>query len=278
MSRKQKTYETDPMELRSRRRKRRERERRLKWFLSFLTVLIIILIAIIFRRIALRHFDEFKAPLENPTYWYEQTQDILFLTSTPTPTSSPTATVPTPTPSPTATFTPTLSPTPTLTPTPKLRPRKTVDGNAADLLETEESIRRINRLNEIDGSYSEEYWFEPIGTPQPFDASVIYPNADCTWMGVAGVLIDNRNEPQYALYIRLGFPDGTFHETQAGLFPDIGDSGYLIEVARPVHPFEEAVWIQILDEKYQPASERLSFRPSSNCQKSLTMINFMRTR
>ena len=26
-------------------------------------------------------------------------------------------------------------------------------------------------------NFREEYWFEPIGTPQPFDASVIYPNS-----------------------------------------------------------------------------------------------------
>ena len=276
MSKKKKSYETDPMELRNRRRKRRERERRLKWFLSFLAILIIILIAIIFRRIALRHIgDEFKAPLDNPTYWYEQTRDILFLTSTPTMTSTPTATVPTPTPSPTLTFTPTVSPTPTLTPTPKLRPRKTVEGNAADLLETEESIRTVNRFKEGIGQIS-DYWFEPMGSYTPVDPAEVYPNADCTWMGVAGVLIDKRNEPQIGFYIQVGFADGSMIETLSGLFPIYGDSGYEITLARPVQAFESPIWIQIFDENRLPASAKLYFRPNSSCEKSLTMINFQR--
>ena len=271
-----KPYEPDPLDLRNRRRQRQRRERRIKWFLAALTVAIIILIAIIFRQIALRHFGgEFKAPLENPTYWYQQTQDVLFLTITPTISPTPTATVPSPTLTPTETFTPTLSPTPTLTPTPKLRPRKTVEGNAAELLAQAESTMTAKHFSQGNTQYS-DYWFETIGSPSTFDASSVYPNADCTWMGVAGVLVDKRNQPQIGFFVQVGFADGSLVETLSGLFPGYGDSGYEITLARPVQAFDKPVWIQIFDEYRLPASEKIYFRPSSDCSKSLTMINFQR--
>jgi hypothetical protein len=271
-----KPYEPDPLDLRNRRRQRQRRERRIKWFLAALTVAVIILIAIIFRQIALRHFGgEFKAPLENPTYWYQQTQDVLFLTITPTISPTPTATVPSPTLTPTETFTPTLSPTPTLTPTPKLRPRKTVEGNAAELLAQAESTMTAKHFSQGNTQYS-EYWFETIGSPSTFDASSVYPNADCTWMGVAGVLVDKRNQPQIGFFVQVGFADGSLVETLSGLFPGYGDSGYEITLARPVQAFDKPVWIQIFDEYRLPASEKIYFRPSSDCSKSLTMINFQR--
>ena len=140
---KKKPYDYDDLpDLHSRRQRRLRRERRIKWMLSAAAVLVIILIAILFRHLALKNFGgEYKAPLENPTYWFEQTQDVLFLTITPTISQTPTATAPTPTFTPTITATPTVSPTPTLTPTPKLRPRKTVEGNAADLLAQAESTQ-----------------------------------------------------------------------------------------------------------------------------------------
>ena len=271
-----KPYEPDPMDLRNRRRLRQQRERRIKWLLVILTIGIIFLLAVVFRQIALRQMGGgFKAPLDNPTYWYEQTQEILFLTSTPTATLTPTATVPTPTLTPTMTFTPTLSPTPTLTPTPKLRPRKTVEGNVAELLAQAESTMTAKHFSQGAAQYS-EYWFETMGSPSTFDASSVYPNADCTWVGVAGVLIDKRSQPQIGFYVQVGFADGSLIETLSGLFPGYGDSGYEITLARPVQAFDKPVWIQILDQNRLPASEKVYFRPSSDCTKSLTMINFQR--
>lgn len=270
------TYDPDPLNLRNRRRQRQLRERRLKWLLVFLTIIIIILIAVLFRHIALRQFGGgFKAPIENPTFWYEQTQEIFFLTNTPTMTSTPTATVPTPTMTPTETYTPTLSPTPTLTPTPKLRPRKTVERDVTDHLMQAEKTMTAKRFSEETTQYS-EYWFEMLGTANSFDASSVYSNADCTWMGVAGNLVDKRAQPQIGFFVQVGFADGSLAETLSGLFPVYGDGGYEITLARPVRAFENSVWIQIFDENRLPASEKIHFRPSSDCTKSLTMINFQR--
>ena len=276
MKKQQKSYEPDPFNPRSRRQQRLRRERRIKWILTIAAILFIILTAVIFRQIALRHFGgEYKAPLENPTYWFEKTQDVLFLTITPTISPTPTATMPTPTLTPTVTFTPTISPTPTLTPTPKLRPRKTVEGNPADLLAQAESTLTAKHFNQSVGQYSDA-WFELLGSPSTFNASEVYPNADCTWMGVAGILMDKRGNPQIGYFVQVGFADGSLSETLSGLFPGYGDSGYEIELGRPVHPFDKPVWIQILDENRLPASEKVYFRPSSDCSKSLTMINFQR--
>lgn len=274
---KKKTTEPDYPDLRSRRQRRLKRERRAKWVLTLIAILIIIGIAVLFRHFALSKLgDAFKAPLENPTYWFEQTQEILFLTITPTASQTPTATVPTPTFTPTITQTPTISPTPTLTPTPKLRPRKTVEGNAADLLALAESTMTVKHYSQdASAQYSDE-WFELLGRPAPFDPAEVYSNADCTWMGVAGMLTDKRGMPQIGYYVQVGFADGSLEETLSGLFPIYGDSGYEITLARPVHPFDKPVWIQILDSNRHPASEKIYFRPSSDCDKSLTMINFQK--
>ena len=69
------------------------------------------------------------------------------------------------------------------------------------------------------GQYSED-WFELLGSPASFDAAVVYPNADCTWMGIAGTLMDKRGVPQIGYYVRIGFADGTLLETLSGLFPE----------------------------------------------------------
>ena len=271
MKKQQKSYEPDPLSLRSRRQQRLKRERRIKLLMTLLAILVIIMIAVIFRRFALHHIiGDYKAPIENPTFWFEQTRENLFLTITPTISQTPTATVPSPTFTATATYTPTISPTPTLTPTPKLRPRKTVEGNAADLLAQAESTRIAKYFSEGSAQRSDD-WFELLGNLSTFNASEVYPNADCTWMGVAGVLVDKRGEPQIGYYVQVGFADGSMVETLSGLFP-----GYELTLGRPVHAFDKPLWIQVLDENRLPASEKVYFRPSSNCAKSLTMINFQK--
>lgn len=276
MKKQQKSYEPDPLSLRTRRQQRLKRERRIKLFMTLAAILVIILIAVIFRRFALHHIiGDYKAPIENPTFWFEQTQENLFLTITPTISQTPTATVPTPTFTSTATYTPTISPTPTLTPTPKLRPRKTVEGNAADLLAQAESTRVAKYFSQGLAQRSED-WFELLGNLSTFNASEVYPNADCTWMGVAGVLVDKRGDPQIGYYVQVGFADGSMVETLSGLFPGYGESGYELTLGRPVHAFDKPLWIQVLDENRLPASEKVYFRPSSNCAKSLTMINFQK--
>lgn len=280
MKKQRKTFDQDLPDLRQRRRRRQQRERRFKWILALIAILAIILIAVIFRRLALKYFsDTYKAPINNPTLWFEQTRDGLFSTITPTVTGTPTATVPSPTLTPTRTMTPTITLTPTLTPTPKLRPRKTVEGNAADLLMQAEST--LEALHADDGPVEEENvlsetWFEMMGNAATFNASEVYPNSDCSWMGVAGVLIDNRGEPQIGYYVQIGFEDGRIEETLSGLFPGYGESGYELTLARPVQLFEQPVWIRILDPARHIASEQIYFRPSSDCEKSLTMINFRR--
>ncbi len=278
MKKKKKSYSSDFPDPRQRRQERLRRERRIKWLLTLAAILMIALIAVIFRRIALRQIGGgYKAPLENPTYWFEQTPENLFSTITPTITMTPTATVPSPTLTPTATWTPTISPTPTLTPTPKLRPRKTMEGNAAELLAQAESTLAAKHLRGNGGSGQiSDSWFELLGSPTLFDAAEVYPNSDCSWMGVAGTLTDKRGDPQIGYFVQVGFADGSFSETLSGLFPGYGESGYEITLARPVQAFDKPVWIQVLDSERRQASEKVYIRPNSDCSKSLTIINFRR--
>lgn len=204
--------------------------------------------------------------------------NVSFLGPTATMTPSATATRPTATPTNTLTPTPTLTPTVTLSPTPRVRPKITVEGGPPDPIAVAEMTQEAYHQAILTGTEVPQQWFELSGNPTAFDGSLIYENADCTWMGVAGVLIDRRGEPQIGYYVQIGYSDGRQLETLSGLYPNYGESGYELTIARPVQNFESPLWIRVLNSERVPVSEKFYFRPSSQCERSLTVINYLRIR
>ena len=129
-----KRVDDDPLAMsRARRKRRKKRERILKYVLLGITAAIIIAAVWFVYSMVMENVSRVYNPGQDPTYSFELTREVMFRTITATPTLSPT---PTGTPAPSETPSPTVSLTPTLSPTPKLRPRKTVEGSAAELLET----------------------------------------------------------------------------------------------------------------------------------------------
>ncbi len=271
-----KRVDDDPLAMsRARRKRRKKRERIFKYVLLGITAAIIIAAVWFVYSMVMENVSRVYNPGQDPTYSFELTQEVMFRTATATPTLSPT---PTETPAPSETPSPTVSLTPTLSPTPKLRPRKTVEGSAADLLALAEATMTAKHVLEGSNEPISDVWFELYGNIATFDAAEVYPNNNCSWMGVAGVLVDKRGEPQVGYYVQVGYADGSFTETLSGLFPGYGSSGYEITLARPVQAFEKPIWIRVLDPKRAQASEKVYFKPSSDCAKSLIMINFQRIR
>lgn len=260
-------------------KKRRQQEQRQRIFLTALFLLFFTMLAwMVWSLLTHRFSFGNEQPEQEAHHWYEQTQEVLFPTVTGTATPTATPTVPTATPTLTPTYTPTVTFTPTLSPTPKIHKRTTHEVSPADLL----LIAEKTKAAEIEQKKAEradtETWFEITGDPTAADASRIYDNADCTWMGVAGTLTDKRGTPQIGYYVQVGFPDGTLIETLSGLYPNYGESGYELTLARPLTIFEEPIWICVLDDSRTPVSDRIWFRPGRSCDKTLTLINFTRVK
>ncbi len=215
----------------------------------------------------------------------------MFSTVTGTPTFTATATVPTATISVTPTETATVTPTSTVSPTPKLRTRTPSAGErlptSTPLLLLNAAETEIAALKVAETAISistppyatPDAWFEMQGRPGAVNADIIYPNAECSWMGVAGLVNDVRGDPIMGKYVQVGnFEDGEIRETLSGLFPIYGESGYEITIARPVQEIPHPLWIQLLNEAHVPISEKIYFKPSSSCDRSLVLINFQRIR
>lgn len=233
--------------------------------------------------------QQLKTSQTKPPTGKKEEFGVAFLTATHTPTFTATLTVPTSTmtftqtPTNTVTSTSTLTPTITLTPTPRLRPNTVTPQNLvaqpADVLTMAETTVVAALFAGRTPGAPTEMWFEMAGNPGALNANVIYSNADCSWMGVAGIITDLRGDPVVGLYVQIGgFEDGRIEETLSGLYPNYGESGYEITIARPVQVFEHPIWIQLLDENHVPVSEKKYFKPSDDCDKSLILINFHKVR
>lgn len=265
------------LQSRERRKKRRQTERRLRTFL-FLFVFGLIIGGAYFVWISVKSRDSWSAKHLDISDPVSEGGEVRFIEATPSFTPSPTPTRPTPTPTYTHTPTATLTPTTTLTPTPRIRLKITAENGSTDPIAAAELTQEAYHQAILTGTQIPQQWFELSGNPASFDGSLVYENADCTWMGVAGVLLDRRGEPQIGYYVQIGYSDGRQLETLSGLYPNYGESGYELTIARPVQNFESPLWIRVLNSERVPVSEKFYFRPSSLCEKSLTVINYLRIR
>lgn len=240
---------------------RRARNRR--FLFAFLAV---VAVGILVRMMVLS-YGKRAATLATPTaeetkiQAYQTLYDALFVTPTGTATLTMTATVPTATVTPLPSETPTPTATATLTSTPRIGTR-TPRGNAETSADSEP----------LTGER-----FSVLGQPGAINANVMYPNSNCSWMGVAGIATDARGEPMIGYYVRVGgFENGEEKETMTGLFEAYGESGYEITLARPVQEIKGPLWIQMYNPERKPVSEKTYFDPSERCERSLILINFQR--
>ncbi len=268
-----------PYERRLKRKKEKEQQKKI------LIVLLLLLFAgLVYLGIGLLDhqfsFEKITGKPEANDLMVHSGEGLQLLTPTETNTFTPSPTVPTATPTITMTPTATMTLTPTLTPTPKIRPKLTTVAAPAESMARAEETLAVEHAKQglLTSTPQNKVWFEMIGLPASLDANLIYSNAGCTWMGIAGNLTDNRNVPQVGYYVRVGFPDDRIEETLSGLYPVYGEGGYEITIARPVQTFETPLWIRIYDPGHNPVSEKIYFKPSSDCAGSLTLFNFVRTK
>lgn len=282
-------FDPDLLDRLDRRRKKKRRDSCLNRIFVLL-ILITFITALFFAWILISRDGKAKVDEKRiQTQWFEQTFSVLFSTITLPPTDTATPTVPTPTVSSTPTVTATVTPTPTLTATPRLRTRTPSSGdslpsstplmllNAAETeiaaMKSQETVTNLKLTQQA----TPDQWYTVQGQPGALNADIVYPNANCSWMGVAGQVIDARGNPIIGLYVQVGyFENEEVRETLSGLFPIYGESGYEITIARPVQEIPYPLWIQLLNESHVPVSDKTYFKPSQNCDRSLILINFTR--
>ena len=126
-----------------------------------------------------------------------------------------------------------------------------------------------------------DYPFIAQSQPVGIDATLLYPDRNCEWMGVGGQITDMQGRPYREIIVRLtGTIDGkTINLTSlAGTATKYGEAGY--EFTLSDHPISstEDLWLWLVDQESVPLSGRVYFDTYSSCSKNLIIINFKQVR
>jgi hypothetical protein len=280
-------YDSDANERKIRLKKKRKTKSCLSQLILLLLILSLITAAIFVWLVSKRDHPYSKFSDVEKTQWFEQTSAVQFFTPTSSQTPTSTATIPSPTVTPTFTPTKTVTLTVTSTVTPLLQrktPTKTIPSSTPLIQLNAEETKIIGTLKAATETLptitaTPDMWFEIIGKPGTMDANLIYENAGCTWAGVGGNITDSRGDPIIGIRIQIGgFENNEIREGLSGQFPAYGESGFEITIARPVRTFTDPLWIQLLNDHEIPISEKIYFKPSDHCEKSLILMNFIKVK
>ncbi len=181
---------------------------------------------------------------------------------------------------PTATQTPmSLPPTWTPTATQTLFPTSTPDLNAGLPTPIDGGILTVPTATPAS---SARYTFALQSEPAAIDASVLYPDRSCNWMGVGGQVLDLQGSGITGITVQVG---GRLDNKTVTLYPSLtgtalkyGPAGYEVTLAEKPLASDRTVWIQLLDQQKMPLSERVYFSTSADCDKNLIIINFKQVR
>ncbi len=224
-------------------------------FLTLLAILGIILVVVWFA-LVFRNPNSSVNPFPPPTL----PAQIVLPTQTPTQPALP----PTWTPVVTATEVPTFTPVPTKTAT----------------LSATEIVAKGPTPTATEAPVS-LYVFDLDGTPAGFDASVLYPERDCQWLGVGGQVLDMKNHPVIGITVQIGGTLGTDVIDQTsltGLALKYGDAGYEFDIARQPVATTQTMWVRLIDQARLPLSPKVIFDTYPECQRNLIIINFRQVR
>ena len=144
---------------------------------------------------------------------------------------------------------------------------------AADDPETSDTTMVFNQLQEsIPGSFLPYNLqsVEPIYT-----TNFAHPELGCDWMGVAGQIFDENQQPVNGLVVVVeGVTNNTMVELLgfSGLAEMYGPGGYELVLSDVNGP--GIFWIQLFGEDGEPLSEIYSFQMDGTCEQNLAVINF----
>lgn len=111
---------------------------------------------------------------------------------------------------------------------------------------------------------------EPVYT-----TNFVYPEAGCDWMGVAGQIFGDDQDPQNDLVVVVeGAVNNNMVEVlgYSGLAQAYGPGGYELKLSQVNKP--GLFWIQLFDQQGNPLSDIYSFQMDGTCEQNLAIINF----
>ena len=106
-------------------------------------------------------------------------------------------------------------------------------------------------------------------------------NRSCSWLGVAGRIIDLQGRHATGIFVHLG---GTLNGQKmditslSGTALDYGQSGYEFTIAEQPVASTQTLWVQLIDQSGLSLSERFLFDTYGDCGKNLILISFKQVR
>lgn len=125
------------------------------------------------------------------------------------------------------------------------------------------------------------YSFDLQSAPTGIDASVLYPERDCKWMGVGGQVVDLQGRPVTGITVQIGGTMGTRVIDQTsltGLALKYGEAGYEFEISKQPESTSQSIWVRLIDQARLPLSPKVYFDTYEDCQRNLIIINFRQVR
>lgn len=188
----------------------------------------------------------------------------------PTATSTPTATM---TPRPSATATATSTPTATATPQPTVTPFPTDTLSPSELL-TQAKVGTSTATSSPVTGYS---YTVQDGNPVAISSSIMRPESDCKWMGVAGQVIGLDDAPVLGLRVQLY---GSLHgrvkaiTSLSGTVDRYGKAGYEITINDFPTATYRTLWLQLFSQAGGALSDKVYIETYASCDKNLIIVNF----
>lgn len=182
---------------------------------------------------------------------------------------------------PTSTPTPPMLPatwTPTITQTvmPSITPEPYTDTLAPTMVGSDLLQAPVNTPDN-----NANYPFALQSEPAGIDASVLYPDRSCGWMGVGGQVTDLQGSPVTGITVQLGgsLNGKALDQTSlTGLATKYGEAGYEFELGKIPVNSTDTIWIRLIDQARLPLSQRVYFQTFEDCRRNLIIINFRQVR
>ncbi len=149
---------------------------------------------------------------------------------------------------------------------------ESVDVVASDTTSAESEMA-FNQLQEsVPGSFLP---FNLQSVEPLYTTNFVHPEAGCDWMGVAGQIFDEDQQPVNGMVVVVeGVTNNTMIELlgYSGLAEAYGPGGYELVLSDVNGP--GIFWIQLFGEDGKPLSEIYSFQMDGTCEQNLAVINF----
>ncbi len=198
----------------------------------------------------------------------------------PPPTLPPTMALPTATATSAIQLPPTWTPEPTLEPTLTFTPRPTSTPFPTETPGVFASATPITATIHTPGAFA---FIVQQGSPQAISSRTFHADIACdTWLGIAGQPFALNGSPiTQGMIIQLGGTlDGKLYDWMSivGTAPNYGPAGYEFMISDRLVESSGTLWIQLLGQDFLPMSDKIYFNTYADCEKNLTLMNFVQVK